>query len=847
MEEPRVENYAADAHPQLYQAGPRPRTRPPGPQTLHITARIRSAESVSSPDGSPPVATATRASVVPVRSVSPHMTTSHDGENEFLNVRDLAGRLRDELSSLWVLEHSEANDDEANVSSSSGFLHQRIAAAFDERYRDKDGNVLDAEISKWLDGYDGYKDGRWTGMSARPEQERDMYKPFATILTDIIEASGNTEELDDTNPQPIKTRKVEVTANNKLVHVAAEPSGPGQENVAPPVKSCPDIIVFGTGPCVGPERQLPSLSYRSALSPYELKPFDVDGPELPQEIKDQLSVYAHQVLVCQPNRNFVRIPLVGPNTLRVAHFDRGGPHVSPAFNYHTKKGAIIFFKLVWLLSSIQEDDLGYDTSIFWKDGERHVTVQVDQNTTRTLQIMDSRTRPLFFRRTIVSRGTKCWGVKDATSGAEFYLKDYWMADKRTAETIFLEKLRGVFGVAELHYFQTDIATVYEQRLRKADEDLPRTYSNNGVRQSVNNRSLMRLVLKRYAGALSDAPCALHFLRAIRDIVIGHRLAFIDRDVLHRDISFNNILITQECLDGSDDGSRPYAVLIDFDMAFSALIGRDAAEGKTGTRAFQSIKILLDQDGYTHHDIMDDLESIFYVLCYTCCCYDASGQLLRSLPGTFASWLEETKDKSLVKSKQGFILATLDEPIIRFSGPSGRVIVALIEDLQEFFKPRLQSASKFFRDLKQWQQGDSVLRPEDVVWNELTNDEVGKSYDAFLKHLQTAISKLEKLPASNTDSRPATPSVVPTPSATSSGSPKRPRQEGEGDEPTVVDMSPHATKRVKVMKDAVLPIPGPRLFRDPPAASEHEADAEEELAPPQPMQKIIWRMRPKTRK
>nr|GAT48504.1 predicted protein [Mycena chlorophos] len=847
MEEPRAESHAADAHPQLYQAGSRPRARPPGPQTLHITARIRSAESVSSPDGSSPVATATRGSVVPVRSVSPHMTTSHDGENEFLNVRDLAGRLRDELSSLWVLEHSEANDDEANVSSSSGFLHQRIAAAFDERYRDEDGNVLDAEISKWLDEYDGYKDGRWTGMSAKPEQERDMYKPFATILTDIIEASGNTEELDDTHPEPIKTRKVEVTANNKLAHVAAEPSGPAQENVAPPVKSCPDIIVFGTGPCVGPERQLPSLSYRSALSPFELKPFDVDGPELPQEIKDQLSVYAHQVLVCQPNRNFVRIPLVGPNTLRVAHFDRGGPHVSPAFDYHTKKGAILFFKLVWLLSSIQEDDLGYDTSIFWKDGERHVTVQVDKNTTRTLQIMDSRTRPLFFRRTIVSRGTKCWGVKDVASGAEFYLKDYWMADKRTAETVFLEKLRGVFGVAELHYFQTDIATVYEQRLRTADEDLPRTYSNNGIRQSVNNRSLMRLVLKRYAGALSDAPTALHFLRAIRDIVIGHRLAFVDRDILHRDISFNNILITQECLDGSDDGSRPYAVLIDFDMAFSALIGRDAAEGKTGTRAFQSIKILLDQDGYTLHDIMDDLESIFYVLCYACCCYTADGRRSSSLPKTFAGWFEEKSDESLGQQKQGFMGSNLKAPVLRFSGPARHVINDLLKDLRAFFKLRLETVDKFFSDLAELGLEDSNLRPEDVVWEELTDDEVGKSYDTFLKHLQTAISKLENLPASSADSRLATPSMAPTPSATSSGSPKRPRQEGEGDEPTVVGMSPHATKRVKVMKDTVLPIPGPRLFRDPPAASEHEADAEEEQAPRQPMQKIIWKMRPKTRK
>lgn len=85
-------------------------------------------------------------------------------------------------------------------------------------------------------------------------------------------------------------------------------------------------------------------------------------------------------------------------------------------------------------------------------------------------------------------------------------------------------------------------------------------------------------------------------------------------MLQRDISPNNLMV-------NEDGKNPssYAFLIDLDLAIKEQREMSSgARGKTGTRAFMAIGVLLDEES---HSFMHDLESFFWVLFWICIHYD----------------------------------------------------------------------------------------------------------------------------------------------------------------------------------------------------------------------------------
>ena len=98
------------------------------------------------------------------------------------------------------------------------------------------------------------------------------------------------------------------------------------------------------------------------------------------------------------------------------------------------------------------------------------------------------------------------------------------------------------------------------------------------------------------------------LMALRDAIKAHRSLYFDGNILHRDISENNIIITDpEKADGFT------WMLIDLDLAIQVDGGRTGARQKTGTMEFMAIEVLREFD----HTYRHDLESFFYVLIWIC--------------------------------------------------------------------------------------------------------------------------------------------------------------------------------------------------------------------------------------
>ena len=112
------------------------------------------------------------------------------------------------------------------------------------------------------------------------------------------------------------------------------------------------------------------------------------------------------------------------------------------------------------------------------------------------------------------------------------------------------------------------------------------------------------------------------LCCFRDAVKAHQSLFIDGKILHRDISLNNIIITDPKADGFS------GMLIDLDLATSIDVNgkneRSGAQKMTGTLKYMAIEVVefafRDARRDLEHTYRHDLESFFYVFLDICINY-----------------------------------------------------------------------------------------------------------------------------------------------------------------------------------------------------------------------------------
>jgi serine/threonine protein kinase len=105
------------------------------------------------------------------------------------------------------------------------------------------------------------------------------------------------------------------------------------------------------------------------------------------------------------------------------------------------------------------------------------------------------------------------------------------------------------------------------------------------------------------------------LEAVRDAIRGHRSLLEDGKILHRDVSENNIIITEFPAEDAPKGR-----LIDLDLAKELDSMPSGARHRTGTMQFMAIEVL-EGKGHTYRH---DLESFFYVFVWMCIRYGYEG-------------------------------------------------------------------------------------------------------------------------------------------------------------------------------------------------------------------------------
>ncbi|TFK46980.1 hypothetical protein OE88DRAFT_1739015 [Heliocybe sulcata] len=486
------------------------------------------------------------------------------------------------------------------------------------------------QADAFLFHYEGFDSitSTWLQLPAAPNREPELYGPFVVHLRAILNHFG------------IRTRQIAPTHGTRMQH--HDVNRGGKRNI-----SSPDISVVGFGPLMGAHASIKEpVRYSQCVAVIEVKT-DASMEAKWAQHRLQLAVYARECFVQQPSRRFFYGVLLSQKTIQLFQFDRGGAVYSKA--YDINRNAAIFVQIVLVISTEDEVALGFDNHIFWDsegkcwyDSAAKNDFKAGSEVKRNKEYEVVSKRP-FYRAAIRGRGTTCWRVQDSEKN-QLLLKLSWRTTTRKPEAEFLRAAMKV----NLEHVGTMIETKNLGLLSRIRWDIPLVAERVGGRDV--HATLRQLILSTGSKEL---------------LSIG---------ILHRDISVNNIV-----LDRRRDTTTK-AKLIDMDMAI--FIDRDKTgvktDVRTGTRAFQSLKVLAGIDEHNH---LDELEYCFWVFCFIIFTYDKPRVKNREFPPVLSNFhsLEPTE---AIEAKR----TVLDSPRMTrwISSNMGPGIFALFLKLQAFF-------------------------------------------------------------------------------------------------------------------------------------------------------------------
>ena len=403
-----------------------------------------------------------------------------------------------------------------------------------------------------------------------------------------------------------------------------------------------------------------------------------------------LGRYAREVLAAQDSRRFVLGFTLCGSLMRLWSFDRLGGIASEQFDIN--EDGLQFVSAVLGFLWMSEEQLGFDPTIIAAGDKRYIEIERDGRKQRL--VIDKVVKRVAC---VAGRATTCWRVhREDEPNTLLVVKDSWQYPEREEEGELLREAteKDLINVARYFHHETvriggrddDIRTNirrglditkaenYTSKKRMAppsttgrrasrkdgssslagrkrsssctDAPLPpskRTCSSSPTKLAIANRVHRRVIVRDYGKPIYKASSQTSLLAALEGCIEGYESLHTQAGMVQRDISPNNLLVNED----EDNSSWP-AFLIDLDLAIKEQREQaSGARGKTGTRAFMAIGVLLDDE---QHSFMHDLESFFWVLFWICIHYD--GQQERIVP-RFDKW-NYLDAEELADSKKGVV-------------------------------------------------------------------------------------------------------------------------------------------------------------------------------------------------
>ncbi|RMZ85501.1 hypothetical protein DV736_g6579, partial [Chaetothyriales sp. CBS 134916] len=200
-----------------------------------------------------------------------------------------------------------------------------------------------------------------------------------------------------------------------------------------------------------------------------------------------------------------------------------------------------------------------------------------------------------------------------------------------------------------------------------------------LKDPYDNRIFRCLVVSPAGRVIHNYESPLELLEALCDAIKAHESLYRKGNILHRDISENNIIITNPKTDSFK------GMLIDLDLAKELGSRRSGARCRTGTMEFMAIEVLLG----ISHTYRHDLESFLNVLLWQC---GRRGwefvKRVKEQPAEsmFTDWYSGTFQK-IAKAKRGHMhIDGFEDVLEEFPQPNFDRVKPLCRELRQILFP-----------------------------------------------------------------------------------------------------------------------------------------------------------------
>ncbi|KAJ1910776.1 hypothetical protein LPJ71_003103, partial [Coemansia sp. S17] len=319
--------------------------------------------------------------------------------------------------------------------------------------------------------------------------------------------------------------------------------------------------------------------------------------------------------------------------VRVCHFGNDMAVSSKPMDVTTPKGRRSFIEILVNWSICEDFQIGRDPTIEYMPDLDCWQIDCPDDTSRGI---DTKPRRYYFEdvacraNCLFGRHTRCFlatNIKptvDSPLVPSVVIKDAWAFSERSTdedvrdETKMLKKIRATLGE---HIKPEDdiiypkivvggrVSFVLDRTRIEDNSDTMYLGIEFADKATLRFRVHRRIVMSQIGQRLHTLESVDEFITVVCDVMRCHNAIFKYCQILHRDISDNNILVIKQ--DGIARG-----LLIDFDCAIDMSIERTEPPRPemTGTLPFMSINNLSESN--VKRTVLDDYESMLYLVCWS---------------------------------------------------------------------------------------------------------------------------------------------------------------------------------------------------------------------------------------
>lgn len=316
---------------------------------------------------------------------------------------------------------------------------------------------------------------------------------------------------------------------------------------------------------------------------------------------------AWKVFMAQPSRLFLHCFYIYGDEIEPWLLDRTGLYSCQKFKISDERIDV----LIRSYTMMSEKELGINLCFDWSIDGDFALFGKDKDCLG-LRISGA---PIIKARTIVDTKTPlCFPASLGLPNERklMAIKMKWKSSKKRKEESLMDLAahRHVKGVTRL-YFRYTQATMAKLHCDLGIATAPSRWRTvKGVRGATLDMELRAIAVGPLGRALGDYHTETEFFLALKDAINAHKSLYFQGGILHRDVSYGNIILTSGSgMDEDYDGIK-YGALIDLDNAIEI---QDIPEtNRTGqvicTHMFAAIGVL-EGDVHTYRH---DLESFFYI-------------------------------------------------------------------------------------------------------------------------------------------------------------------------------------------------------------------------------------------